>query len=611
MFTNFDLRRSVARCVSIACISLFVLAGAWRSPDPPCPQDLDGNRLVDLADVALVLLELGPCPEPEPPVIERVSPTHGSVAGGTTVVLHGRGMIRTQRVLFGGRDAQEVLPISDAAVQVLTPAGSEGPVDVIVISEVGTGVRASGFDYRVESSEQFRNGPIVFGSTRASRMLQDLATGKDSLDVVLVGDSNTGNAQVGMWGFHGGFSQAFHELGWPCYALPVYPTMTGLGVPASSTGGWHSSAYLYTPHGNLMSGRISGSATPFATWSTGTDWIRYGSASANPPSGDDWAYIPSGTYSNRYNAVDVREEHPLNDSGVELWHRVRFGTLTSPGGSLQARASNYDGSAIHAVGPVQSTQGSEGVLGVYEYPFRVTSPPKKVHASWSGGPAGAVGPCAVHSHTIYVKRRGWSVTSHGYFAGFTSTRIANAMSGIGQFPLQLQLLELRERQISAGGSGRVLLIAQSGINGNETAGEWLACHQNLWNLYKSAWSGLGYPEGDLAMVSFVSVPANESDASLSGADGNLVVVRAAASQLPAANPDMTVVDVKKIMPFSRAIVGIGNGRSFFRRTGNLPNAGPDDTAHLSGGFISAEARDSSDGFTCVSHGIIQALLNTP
>lgn len=613
-------------------------------------------------------------------------------------------------------------------------------------------------------------------------MLRDLASGADSLDIVVIGDSNTGSAQVGMWGYQAGFSQALFELGLACYGLPIFPAMYGLSAASAATGGWNSSAFLYAPTGNLASGNVSGGATAYNAWNpgkfatvtisnaspgvvtytahgltagaplfldttavlpaglsqtlsgitiTGTSgtfsctaanptlavgqpvyvsgtftngnsisgytnpttyyitatngtttftlsatrngtpvttvvgtsgvgatfqpsntgftyyvktvltadtftiastptgaaintssagsgthtiqtctWVRYGSATATPPAKDDWAYIASGSYTNNFNAVEMSTAHPLNDTSLTLWHRVRFGTFTASGGSFQARARAYDGGPVYASGPVQSTQGAAYSFGTYEYSFSVTNPTELMHASWSGGAGGAVGPCAIHSHTIYCKRKGWSVTSHGYLAGYDSASINQVVTSISSTLLQTHLQELRERQIAAGGSGRVLLFTHSGINGNETASNWTNCHVAIWNTYKAAWAALGYPATDLAIVSFVGVPRDAADNSNNGSSGNLIPVRAAANLLPNTQPDMTVIDIKRLMPYSRAIVGVGNGRSYYQRTNNLPNAGSDITVHLSGGIYTGSTRDTSDGYTVMAHEIIQALLNT-
>ena len=143
---------------------------------------------------------------------------------------------------------------------------------------------------------------------------------------------------------------------------------------------------------------------------------------------------------------------------------------------------------MYASGSVQNTQGAAYSFGTYEYSFSVTNPTEYMHASWSGGAGGAVGPCAIHSHTIYCKRKGWSVTSHGYLSGYDSPSINQVVTSIGSTLLQTHLQELRERQIAAGGTGRVLLMSHSGINGDETAANWTDCHVSIWNTYKAAWA---------------------------------------------------------------------------------------------------------------------------
>lgn len=452
-------------------------------------------------------------------------------------------------------------------------------------------------------------GPIIWGSRRPSQMIADLASGTDSIDIVLIGDSNTGSALFGMWGYHSGFSQAMNDRGWPCYGLPIYPSMTrwrnGVGY---SLGGWNATAYVYAPQGALLSGKAQGGATAYSSWSPGSTWVRYGAAQDSPPATDDWAYIQSGSYVNSFNGLILPSESPLNSSSLTLWHRVRWGGFSVGNGSFTGQTLIDPSGTLVATGPTQPTNTGETYsFSAYEYPF---TPPggSGLRASWSSGGPGATGPCAIHSQTIYCKRKGWSVTSHGYLSGYTSASIRATVSGIGSALLRTHLQELRERQVAAGGSGRVLLLTHSGINGNETETAWTTCHRTIWSTYKSAWTELGYPAADLAIVSFVGVPANSEDSSSAGAPGNLVPVREAAKAMALNDPDMTVVDVKSILDYRRAIAGVGNGRSYYQRTGNLPDPGIEITVHLSGGLYSESAKDTSDGYTLVSHGILDALL---
>jgi len=182
-------------------------------------------------------------------------------------------------------------------------------------------------------------------------------------------------------------------------------------------------------------------------------------------------------------------------------------------------------------------------------------------------------------------------------AGYNSALINTTISGIGSPLLQAHLQELRERQIAAGGTGRVLLLTHSGINGNETASNWTSCHSQIWTLYKAAWSALGYPSTDLAIVSFVGEPANAADNSNSGTGGNLIAVREAANAMALANPDMTVVDIKKLMNYYQLVYVPAGGANFYQAGSS--------NVHLSGG-----ASSTTDGYTVVSNMIVSALLAT-
>ena len=615
------------------------------------------------------------------------------------------------------------------------------------------------------------DGPVVYGSSRAGQFLSDLAAGTDSLDVVILGDSNTGSSIGGMWGYHAGFSQTFNDRQYQCYGLPIYPAMTDWGPNDYSVGGWNAGAYLSNASGNLLNGNVSGDSTAYTVWNpgkiatvtisnaspavvtytahglqasdpvffnttallpaglsntlsgvtvtnitgnfsctaatvplavsqpvrisgtftnannivgysdptvyyiiatngsttfqlsatrggaavttvvgtagigaafnvsntgftywvkdvltpdtftitvgpagsaintssagvgtqtiqTGT-WTRYGSATGYPPAKDSWAYIASGTYTNNYNAVELNAGHPLNSASLTLHHRVVFGTFTTGSGSFQGRSRAYGGSPIYASGSVQSTTGAAYSSNVYEYPF--TPGGITMNSSWSGGAAGATGPCAILAHTIYCKRKGWSVTSHGYLAGYNSVGIKSVVTTIGSTLLQEHLKELRTRQTSGTGSGRVLLVVHSGINGTageqESAARWTSCHLAVWNKYKAAWSALGYPATDLAIVSFVGEPKNTDDSSNNSDPGNLIPVRAAANAMAIANPDMTVVDVKQLMNYYQLVYVPTGGANFYQAGSS--------NVHLSGG-----ASSTTDGYTVVSNMVVSALLTT-
>ena len=435
--------------------------------------------------------------------------------------------------------------------------------------------------------------PAVYGSSLPSKFLNDLATGADSLDIIVIGDSNTMSASAGAYGYHHGLSQVMQNKGWNCYGTSVFPTMTELNPGADySTGGWNSSAGLAIPTGNLASGNTLGGSTAYSVWTPGTNWVRYNSYTATPPAKDDWAYIASGTYSNNYNAVEILDTHPLNVNTLTLWHRIRYGTFTTGSGSFQGRTRSYAAGTVYATGASQSTNtGTAYSYLPYEYSFVPQG--LRLNSSWSGPTA--TGPCAIANHSIYCKRKGWSVTSHGFISGGDSTTIASVITGIGNTPLKNQLQELRERQIAANGTGRVLLFTHSGINGTDTSSTWTAAHINIWNTYKAAWAALGYPDSDLAIVSFVGAPRNSTDTSQGSA--SLSTVRIAANQMAIANPSMTVVDVKQLMPYAALAYGIGVSSKTYYQNNTTSDV-----------HLSDPSGSNCNGYEVMSTQIINALL---
>ncbi len=86
--------------------------------------------------------------------VSSVSPAVGSRAGGARVTLEGTGLEAVDEVLFGGLPATSLEHTDEGHLRVTTPAGSPGPVDVIVRSGGGANeaLRAGGYEYRAGSA---------------------------------------------------------------------------------------------------------------------------------------------------------------------------------------------------------------------------------------------------------------------------------------------------------------------------------------------------------------------------------------------------------------------------------------------------------------------------
>lgn len=425
------------------------------------------------------------------------------------------------------------------------------------------------------------SSPAVSGSTRAARFIADCIAGSDCIDIAVIGDSNTGSAIAGLWGYHNGLSEALLKTGAPPYATPVYPTM--LRGTMASTGGWRSWAYLPGQGGSMLrDGSTFPDLTVWSAWNCGSRLMRYGPT--DPPSIDGWAYVPSGSYRETYNAVYLAPDHPMAVDGEPLVFRVRYGAFAGSGGRFTPAIFDESGEITRS--RTCKTGAAAPAMATSELDFRATG--REVRAAWSG--AGSVGPVAIQWQSIYRRRAGWSVTSHAYMSGATPVEIADAVVGAGSAYLEGLLREHRERQSAAGGTGRLLLWIHGGINGATTPEEWSHSTIRIVETYRTAWRRLGYPADDLAAVAFVGVGANPLD--LSNGGSPLEPVRRLARSLGYTVEGLAVTHMPRIVSYSE-LVG----------PPSLFQGYPTNTVHLSGG-----PGTPSDGYALVSGRVIDRLL---
>jgi len=112
------------------------------------------------------------------PVVKRVFPNHGRVAGGTVVLIKGQHFSKTATVDFGTVPAAHVTYESNHVLLAKSPAESAGTVDVIVTTSVGsstptsndaftfvTPTGSSGSTVPVVKSIFPKQGPVTGGTT--------------------------------------------------------------------------------------------------------------------------------------------------------------------------------------------------------------------------------------------------------------------------------------------------------------------------------------------------------------------------------------------------------------------------------------------------------------
>jgi len=82
------------------------------------------------------------------PVITKVTPPKGIVAGGTVVALTGSGLVEASSVHFGTTAATSFTVNSATSITVVAPPGTLGTVDVTVTSAAGTSPVSAGDHYK-------------------------------------------------------------------------------------------------------------------------------------------------------------------------------------------------------------------------------------------------------------------------------------------------------------------------------------------------------------------------------------------------------------------------------------------------------------------------------
>jgi len=470
-------------------------------------------------------------------------------------------------------------------------------------------------------------GPGVYGSNKPGKFLRDMASGADSVDIVMLGDSNVGSAIHDFWGFFSGFCEAMTDRGWTCYGAPIMAAMNGRTVD-NAPSHWRGTCNYFAPGAVLKSGTASGGSTPFSYWSTTANWTCFGASGPSPTtSRNDWAYLQtgSGQYYSTF-GYELFSNHPLAKAGTPIKYRVRYGASSGgAGGKFCPMLFRGTTEMLPSRVAVSSSGANEELA--WESVAVNTSGTSSYKAVWSFVGTGAdvtQGPIFVLNQSIYTATKGWSMHSHAYLGGFSSDAIAQVIAvDVGKELLKSYLREIRSRQIAAGGSGRVLLVVQFGINGTasaqpETAAKWTTAAKDIWSRYKTCWGELSYPMDDLGILLWVSHPKDEQDNSRDGTNGNLVAVRAAANQMALDFPDMTVVDVKKLMPHSALMMGNGEigvtgrtaladvGKPFYQQIGTGATGWPSSIApefkeHLSGGKI-IEGKIAT--FTAANPGVI-------
>ncbi len=373
--------------------------------------------------------------------------------------------------------------------------------------------------------------PGVYGSRRASVFLRDAIAGTDSIDVMVIGDSNAGyfasSTAASGQGYTVGVGRALQSLNIPIYATPL--------IPAGKIGGGNgwAAGMLSQNTGTYIAG------SNYGTPSTGMRQLDTAAAAADADAvglkthlGYNSSNLPitfgiiNGVPSFVASTVTYTSSFPNNISisgasmlslgssagGVACQYRLVHGTFVTSGGKYRLCVLNT--SSVLQTGssadiPTSGGYGySTGIL-----PFNAPksgSTPLQYICTWDGYSQTATykptGPfAAIYHSVIRTSYKGYSVSNFCFESGATAAQINTKLSDSSKM-LESFLYELRTRQIAASGTGRVIVWGNWGVNGPETPTTWGVSSSNIVATIRNLWIGLGYPETDLAFVFSVTHP---------------------------------------------------------------------------------------------------------
>jgi formylglycine-generating enzyme required for sulfatase activity len=140
------VKSSAGRVVGWAVAGLVAIGLGSPLQGQCVPADLNGDGLVDGADIGLLLLQWGEnCP---PTTVVSVAPSVGPLAGGIPIAIKGVGLDDVASVTIGGVPADHVVGVdSTTVIALVPPSKSIGSRDVVVTTTAGTATLSGGFLY--------------------------------------------------------------------------------------------------------------------------------------------------------------------------------------------------------------------------------------------------------------------------------------------------------------------------------------------------------------------------------------------------------------------------------------------------------------------------------
>lgn len=127
--------------------------------------------------------------------IESLTPASGDAGGGTKVVLKGKRLPADAQVMIGPFPALNVKVVSDEEIELVTPPGSPGMVDVSIYSSQGQALLRNGYVFTVKKAEIYAVRPN-YGSQSGGTQVEILGAGFVPTSPVLFAANQAREIQV-------------------------------------------------------------------------------------------------------------------------------------------------------------------------------------------------------------------------------------------------------------------------------------------------------------------------------------------------------------------------------------------------------------------------------
>jgi hypothetical protein len=392
----------------------------------------------------------------------------------------------------------------------------------------------------------------AYGSVQVNQFIKDAKNKKDSVDFIVISDSNGGTNSSG---FTYSLEKGMLDAGALAYSTSLYcSTMSNASSLASNFVAGIEGLKI-DPYCGRASGYSGGAGFAATGSSSGITAINnlwnnanYELCPGGTNYGLDWMYIASGSQQQTTFYLQIGADSPL-DVKSAFKYRVGYVTFTSGSGSFSLISYVNGGSLLANTSVIQTNAGGASVgystatLDLAANASRSTAIRFGKYGSFYGATYGVTGPAGFLFESAYRQVKGFAVNLLSYYSGASTSTIAAGIVNSGD-TIKTYLKEIRERQIDAGGTGRVVVFVNTGANDSTNIGDWATNANTIISAFKNKWDSLGYPQSDLAFLLTVSHPQADPDGMAAG--------RGAAKSGTTFGPSnqLSFIDLNEVSPYS-------------------------------------------------------------